>query len=324
MIKIRTSIYKVLLTNIMEHYIHKLLQNLQNNQYGTVNLVLDGGAFSGSYILGSLYYIRELEKKNRIKINQLSGCSIGSILCVLYVLDDLDYITEMYGTVRDAFKQYGNLFIIQSCIDNLKSRLPENFYKKCNEKIYLSYYDIDEYKHVVKSNYDSNDDLLETLLKSSYIPYVCGETKLYKNRFLDGLKPHIFNTGKTLFVNLCMDYKCISGMLHVKNEVNNMERILNGILDVHSFFLQQTPTTMCYYIDEMNMYQTWMYRFRLLITECAVFTIYITHFGGRQLYIKLCSYPGLKEYMNYCAQQWRPTYTWIQSSLYIFMQYMMV
>ena len=324
MIKIRTTPYKLLLVIYMEHYIRKLIHNLQNKDYGTVNLILDGGAFSGSYILGSLYYIRELEKNNRISVNRLSGCSIGSILCIMYVLDDLDYISDMYGTVRESFKEKGNLFIIRSCIEELQSRLPENFFEKCNEKIYLSYYDIDNYCHIVKSQYESNDDLMETLLKSSYIPYVCGDTKLYKNRFLDGLKPHLFDSGKTLFVNLCMNYKCISGMLHIKNEVNNMERILNGMLDVHTFFLQEAPTTMCYYIDEMNMYQTCMYRLRLLITECAVFIIYITHFGGRHIYSKLCSYPGLQEYMKYCLNRWRPMYTWIQSSLYIFMQYTMV
>ena len=46
---------------------------------------MDGGAFSGSYILGALYYIKKMEETNHVKVNKLSGCSIGSLLCIIFI-----------------------------------------------------------------------------------------------------------------------------------------------------------------------------------------------------------------------------------------------
>ena len=45
----------------MDVFIDKLIKNLPEYNHGSINLILDGGAFSGSYILGSLYYLKYLE-----------------------------------------------------------------------------------------------------------------------------------------------------------------------------------------------------------------------------------------------------------------------
>mgnify|MGYP003840060669 CR=1 FL=1 len=36
-----------------------------------IDLVLDGGIFNGSYLIGALYFLKEMEKKKYIKINEL-------------------------------------------------------------------------------------------------------------------------------------------------------------------------------------------------------------------------------------------------------------
>ncbi len=262
----------------METYITKLITNLPNEKIGKINLILDGGAFSGSYILGSLYYIKELEKLKKIKVNKMSGCSIGSILCILYKLDDLDYCTHVYSKIRKYFKQNGNLYIIYEVMNELIDKMDENFYKICNKKIFLTYYDIKYCKSVVKCNFNSNKEIIDTMVKSSYIPYICGTNILYKERYLDGLNPYIFNRGKTIFINLCMDYKCITGMLNIKNEINNVERILYGILDIHTFFLTQKPTAMCYYIDNMTNYQKLLHTVRLIIINIITHLSYISYY----------------------------------------------
>ena len=128
--------------NSMETYIDKLITNIPNTDYGNINLILDGGAFSGSYILGTLYYIKRMETIGRLKVDKMSGCSIGSILCILYLLNDLDYCNEVYSRIRNYFKEHGNLHVITSIMKDLQKRLPKGFYKRCNDKIYLSYYDI--------------------------------------------------------------------------------------------------------------------------------------------------------------------------------------
>lgn len=263
----------------MDIYINKLIHNLPDKYFGNIDLVLDGGAFSGSYILGTLHYIKTLENQNRIKINRMSGCSIGSILCILYKLNELDYCSEVYSKIRDYFKNNGNLFIIAEIMKELLKKMPKNFYKSCNNKIYLSYYDIENNSYIVKKKFKNNRDIAETIIRSSYIPLICGKSILHKDKYLDGLKPYVFKGNKTLFINLCMDYKCISGMLNIKNEINNMERILSGVLDIHKLFITNIPTNMCYFIDNMRFYQKILHIFRLILIYVVTSIFYLVYHG---------------------------------------------
>lgn len=254
----------------MNLYIDKLIQNIKYYNNYNINLIVDGGAFSGSYILGCLYYIKSLEHQDKIKINKLSGCSIGSILSVLYLLNELDYCRDIYGDVREYFKNNGNLYILIDSIEDIKKKMKHNFYTICNNRLYISYYNIEKNQYIVQSKFKNNDDLCEAIIKSCYIPYICGSSFYYKNKYIDGLKPYLFKNGKSLFINLCMDYKCINGMFNVKNEINNYERIMNGILDIHSFFLKGKATNMCFYLDEITITQQFLHLIRLLIINLGV------------------------------------------------------
>ena len=65
--------------SVYNTYINTLIDNLNLNESKPLelDLVLDGGGFKGSYLLGSLLYLNELEKKNYIKINRiLTGVAI--------------------------------------------------------------------------------------------------------------------------------------------------------------------------------------------------------------------------------------------------------
>tara|TARA_B110000305_G_scaffold241718_1_gene317177 strand:- start:2261 stop:3163 length:903 start_codon:yes stop_codon:yes gene_type:complete len=286
----------------MEIYVKKLIANLTKKKYGKINLILDGGAFSGSYILGSLYYLKELELQNKIKIHKMSGCSIGSLLCVLYKLNDLDYCCDIYGKIRTYFKEHGNLYILSDVLKDLKSKMPNDFYKLCNNTVYLNYHDISTNQCIFKKTYQNNDELLETIMRSSYIPFICGETAFYKKKYIDGLVPYTFKKKRTLFINLCMDYKCMIGMMNIKNEVNNIERIMCGILNVHNFFVSETPTTMCYYINEMTLTQKILHIFRLIIIRILVAKFYISNhlYSWLEDNIKYSKYCNLINVINSC------------------------
>jgi len=72
-------------------YINSLIENInENNLPGEIDLVLDSGAFNGVYMMGALFYIKEIERREKIKINRISGASIGSVLGLLFLLDKLD------------------------------------------------------------------------------------------------------------------------------------------------------------------------------------------------------------------------------------------
>ena len=50
-----------------------------------------------------------MEKRKSIKIDKLSGTSIGSILCILYKMDQLEYASNVYKYIRNYYKnKYAN------------------------------------------------------------------------------------------------------------------------------------------------------------------------------------------------------------------------
>ena len=85
---------------MMQTYITSLIENIPVEQFPNgkiteIDLVLDGGAFNGIYMLGALFYIKELETQNKIKITRISGCSIGAVMGLMYLLNRLDLAMEL-------------------------------------------------------------------------------------------------------------------------------------------------------------------------------------------------------------------------------------
>ena len=69
-------------------FINALIDNINTNDIPKdIDLILDGGAFNGIYILGGLMYIKELERREKINIKRISGCSIGAVIGIFYILE---------------------------------------------------------------------------------------------------------------------------------------------------------------------------------------------------------------------------------------------
>ena len=80
-------------------FINSLIENIpEKNLPEELDLVLDGGAFNGMYMLGGLFYIKELEQREKIKVKRISGCSIGAMLGLLFILDKMDVAIEYSQT----------------------------------------------------------------------------------------------------------------------------------------------------------------------------------------------------------------------------------
>ena len=55
-------------------FINSLIENIpEKNLPEELDLVLDGGAFNGMYMLGGLFYIKELEQREKIKVKRQEG-----------------------------------------------------------------------------------------------------------------------------------------------------------------------------------------------------------------------------------------------------------
>ena len=57
---------------MIHEYVIKLIDNLPDDiknvpEPVVIDLVLDGGVFNGSYLVGALYFLKEMEKRKYIK-----------------------------------------------------------------------------------------------------------------------------------------------------------------------------------------------------------------------------------------------------------------
>lgn len=264
----------------MKDKIIDLIENLSTPlSTQNINLVCDGGAFNGLYMIGSLYYLKELEKKKYIKINKFSGSSAGALLACAYIIDKLDEANDLTCKIRSAFKSDFCLKSFKTLLGEFFGNLDENIYTQCNERLFINYYNINTGKEEVQSNYTNNDDIKDALLSSSFIPYVMNG-KLCYNGHIDGFNPHIFNErtiddDKILFIKLTT-YGKLKKMLHVKGEHNNAERILEGILDTHHFF-KGDKSTLCSWINNWGVTDYLVFRSRQVICLYIVFCCYIIH-----------------------------------------------
>ena len=272
---------------MINDYVIKLIENLPDDLKNSktplrLDLVLDGGIFNGSYLVGALYFLKEMERRNYIKIERISGCSIGSVVAFLYYIDSLDMMTTLYQEVTNEFKKQYKLPLIKDFKKYLVDRIPDDICKKVNGKLYICYNNIKKGSKKVKSHYKDVDEIMNTIIKSSFVPYLIDGEILYENKYIDGINPYIFDLEKDkkiLHLDL-FGYDKINNLLNVKNEKTNYHRILSGLLDIHSFYIKQSNTQMCSYINDWSITNKSFNHIKLIIEKVCIYIIYFL------LYIK--------------------------------------
>jgi NTE family protein len=262
--------------------IEKLAENQQKmGETQTIDIVLESGAANGFYQLGILFYLAALERKKIIKINRISGSSIGAIVGFYYFTNSLESLIDDYSKLKRHFKKNLNLSVLKSILKEKIDKLDDKDIEKLNDKLFVVYHNISKYSQTLQSTYKNRDDLLACLLKSAHIPYVTNGEGYYtenNERFIDGGVPHIFLNRqygekiKILYVNIT-HFRVLSGFLSVKNEQNMFERLLKSALDVHKFFVYKKSSQFCSYINDWTMIDYLLLRLKQLfvILCCIVF-----------------------------------------------------
>ena len=270
-----------LIDKMPNQYITKLLG--KTNKPLSVDLVFEGGLFNGSYQLGFLNYIKQMEKKLLLKVKRVSGCSIGSIIAFLYftnisIIDSINFINNV---IYKHVKKHYNMDIFKEVFAFCSKKIPNNFLDIINGKLFITYNDISKGKQIVKSTYSSIDELFDVIRRSCYIPYVIDKSIFYNDKYVDGLYPYIFKPKKNrkiINVNI-INLKKICSLISIKNEKNNMHRVIDGIIDTHTFFSSNFYSNMCSYIDDQtiitklqNFILIKLFQFSILILHyCYVF-----------------------------------------------------
>ena len=285
---------------MIQQYVEKFIENLPEELKNSKNpikldLVLDGGIFNGSYLIGALYFLKEMEKRNYIKICRISGCSIGSIGAFLYIIDCLDISESFYSIIFDQLKKTHNLNISKVLRSILENKIPDDICSKVNNKFYITYTNIKKIKSKTKCTYKNKEEIINTIIKSSYIPFFMDGNILFENKYIDGIIPYIFklrNDRKILHLDL-FGYDKIKYLINIKNEKTNFHRALSGLLDIHNFFIKQTNTDMCSYVNEWSLFN----KSRIFLKK--VFEKFFVYFICTLVLIQIYIPVNIKDYLIY-------------------------
>jgi len=240
-----------------------------------IDLVLVGGAFNGRYLMGALFFLKEMEKRNYIVIERISGCSIGSIAGLLYILDDLNKIFLLYKYLSKKFKKNHNLSFIKNIKNILGYKDTDELCDRINNKLYICYNNIKTREKIVKHKYKNLDDLYKSVICSCFIPYLIDENISYKNKYIDGITPFFFeeeSNKKILFLDLYTVDK-LNCLLNIKNEKSNFHRILFGLLEMHNFFMKNKSTQMCSYVNNWSLFEQKYHMLKLILEKIFIYMI---------------------------------------------------
>jgi hypothetical protein len=262
-------------------YVNCLIENIdENNLPRELDLVLDSGAFNGVYMMGSLFYLKQMESREKIKINRVSGASIGSVLGLLFLLDKLDLTIDIAIKGYKILRKSQDLTKFKKKINELMvNNLKEEDLDKLNGRLYITYFDTSKNKQILKKTYKSCEDVKNTILKSMHVPYLFDRNITDNEGCIDGAFPYIFkqrkrDNKKILFINLQSFDKFIN-MIYIKKEKNIFSRVFDGIWDIHNFFLENKPTKMCSYVNEWGIKEILFFRLREIIYTMIVYLLSI-------------------------------------------------
>ena len=264
----------------MNILINTLIENIpQENIPKEIDLVLDGGAFNGLYMLGGLFYIKEMEKRNKIIVKRISGCSIGSALGILFLIDKMHLSINVFHYIYKYLRKHQDLKKMPLILrKNLYEILTEDNVNQINNVFYLTYFDTKKGKQIVKKKYKNKEDLIESIIKSMYVPYLIDRQITDKEGCVDGAFPYMFkrsiNKRKILFLNLQSIDK-IKSIIFIKNEKNIYPRIMEGLIDIHNFFEKNKSNKMCSYVNDWTLIDILFFRLREIVYTILIYLLRI-------------------------------------------------
>jgi hypothetical protein len=267
---------------MLQRYIINQINQIPKKPPLQVDLVFEGGLFNGSYQLGFLAYIKQMEKLQLIQVKRVSGCSIGAFISLLYFIDNSldDNIDFVSNVIYKHAKTHHNIDIFDKTYTFYSKWLPNNFLDLINGKFFITYNDVSKNKQIVKSKYASIEELFDVIRRSCSMPYIIDKTLFYNNKYLDGLYPYIFKPKKDRkIINLNIINWQKLDFFTIKNENNNIQRVINGIMDTHAFFSFSSyffpVSNMCSYVDEWSIITRFKY---MMLVKLLQLSICIFHY----------------------------------------------
>lgn len=259
--------------NSLNECIEKLIENLDKEKIPkNIDLIIDGGAFNGAFACGILIYLKKLEELKLLKVDRISGCSVGSILAVIYLTNTIDENIQLFNELLTSFRETMFLDKSSDLIHKLVNKYVTNI-DIFNDKLFITYYDVSTMKQVMINKYESKEELIDILIRSSYIPFITDGNIQYKNKYCDGCTPYIFHktNNKILFIYLTTKKK-IKQTFYTNNEVNIWPRLFTGITDINNFF-SGLPSDLCSYINDWTIVDFSLMRLKDIMVAVLILII---------------------------------------------------
>jgi hypothetical protein len=265
---------------MLQIYAKKLRKDLSWNEELPleIDLILTGGAFNGSYLIGALIYLKELERNNYIRVSRISGVSISSIFGLLYIMDDFTKIERLYKNIAEEWCTQQRLSKIKQLRNLLGKEIAEKYYL-ANDRLFISYNNITTREKKTICNYNNSDELYDAIICSCFIPFYIDNQLCYQEKYTDGITPFIFpeNGRKRLFIDLFTKNKW-KHMFSIEGEQTPTYRMLNGLLDIHAFFWKSKGiSTMCSYVEKWQLYDYVKYNILIYLEKTMLLILYILY-----------------------------------------------
>ena len=216
-----------------------------------IDMVIDSGAVNGITGIGALLFIDLLERRELLKINRISGCSVGSIIALWYIFGCNNDIIKVMTQMFEYYKKYNNFYIYKHMVKTMvASYFKNDDMSMVNNRLFINYYDMKMFKNVIVSSYKSRKHLIRCIIKSSHVPFITSKSFKYNNRYIDGIYPYVFPDTQCLFIQLMFLTSPID-VFCVKYEGTIYPRLFKGIDGAYNFFYNKTGH-LCKYITSDN------------------------------------------------------------------------
>lgn len=180
----------------MSNYKKQIIDSLKNKYNNNVkhyntDLVISGGGCSGYYFAGTCNILNNLEKLNKIHINNIYATSAGVLIAIFYLCQIP--IEKWIQTYYYAKFNYKSGLIHDVIIKTLKQFIPRDAYLKCNKilNIILSKRTLFGFKKTIINTFSSNDELLLVVSAAINVPFITSYNvrgvKINNDYYYDGV-----------------------------------------------------------------------------------------------------------------------------------------
>jgi hypothetical protein len=240
------------------------LSSGNNKEEKEINIAFSSGGFNGPIGMGIGMYLKKLEEYKYIKVNRVSGSSIGALLSLWYIMTDVNdekmftFFEKHFTYAINHFKKNKNLSIYRTFIELYVYKIfKTDDMSSINKRLYITYSDTKKYKKITVCKYKNREHLIDCITRSGYLPYITDRNSKYKERYIDGIYPYIFcdekkkkkNQKDTLFVNMMCKSHILTSMS--VNDINIYKKLFIGINDVNEFFTTG-KSTLCIYTKDIT------------------------------------------------------------------------